>query len=177
MTKTLKNPKVLFLFTGGTIDSAWDGKMDTAVVAKHSNIPAYIKSLILYLEADFKEICMKDSRTLSPADLKNLVSAIEKAKHQHIIITHGTYTMPDTAKFLAANLKRKNKTIILTGSMVPLAGFNFSDAPFNLGYAVAEVRKLPAGIYLCMNGRTFNPDEVAKNLGQGKFYSVFDKQQ
>ena len=36
---------------------------------------------------------------------------------------------------------------------------------------------LMGGIYLCMNGRTFNPDEVAKNLAEGKFYSVFERKQ
>jgi L-asparaginase len=172
-----KDPKILFLFTGGTIDSKWDGKLDTAVVEKKSNIPGYMKSLILYLEAEFKEICMKDSRSLNGGDLKRLKEAIERTKYKHIIITHGTYTMPDTAKYLLANLKRKDQTIVLTGSMVPLAGFQSSDAPFNLGYAVSEVHSLPAGMYLCMNGRTFNPNEVAKNLSQGKFYSVFDKEQ
>lgn len=85
--------------------------------------------------------------------------------------------MQDTAKYLAFNLQNKDKTIVLTGSMVPLVGFSPSDAPFNLGYAVAEIRKLPAGVYVCMNGRTFNHDEVIKNLRQGKFYSVFDKEQ
>ena len=57
--------------------------------------------------------------------------------------------------------------------MIPLLGFYPTDAPFNLGFAISKVQELQPGIYLCMNGETFTPIEVAKNLGEGKFYSVF----
>ena len=140
-------------------------------------MPDYFKTLILYADVEFTEICLKDSRNLNSADLNNLLEKLESCDNTKIIITHGTYTMPDTAKFLQANLKRKDQIIVLTGSMVPLAGFSPSDASFNLGYAIAEVSNLAAGVYLCMNGKTFNPDEVAKNLAEGKFYSVFERKQ
>ena len=169
--------KINIFLTGGTIDSHWDGKADTAVISDFSVVPDYFKTLILYAEVEFTEICLKDSRNLNSSDLNNLIEKLESCDNTKIIITHGTYTMPDTAKFLQANLKRKDQTIILTGSMVPLAGFSPSDASFNLGYAVAEVNNLSVGVYLCMNGRTFTPDEVAKNLAEGKFYSVFEKKQ
>lgn len=92
---------------------------------------------------------------------------------QKIIITHGTYTMPDTARYLKANLKRDDQTIVFTGSMIPLTGFSPSDAPFNLGYSIAKIQDLPAGIYVCMNGRVFSPNEVVKFLYGGRFVSVF----
>ncbi len=170
-------PPIQILVTGGTIDSHWDGKFDTAVVNEASVIPDYFKRLILYANIEIVTICLKDSRNLSTDDLQNLLSAIGKSTSQKIIVTHGTYTMPDTAKFLAANLERKDQTVILTGSMVPLSGFqsDASDAPFNLGFALAKAEDMPAGIYLAMNGRLFHPDEVAKNLAEGKFYSVFER--
>lgn len=83
--------------------------------------------------------------------------------------------MPDTAKFIEVNLKRKDQTIIFTGSMIPLNGFYPTDATFNLGFALSKAQELLPGIYLCMNGKTFTPQEVAKNLGEGKFYSIFKK--
>lgn len=159
--------------TGGTIDSSWNGIKDTAVVNVHSIIPAYFKKLIIYPKVKFTEICMKDSREINRQDLNNILKAIEKSKANKILITHGTYTMPDTAKFLEANLKRKDQTIIFTGSMVPLEGVYPTDAGFNLGYAISKVQELKQGFYICMNGETFSPQEVAKNLGEGKFYSVF----
>ncbi len=165
------------ILTGGTIDSHWDGKLDTAVTNEHSVVPEYFRNLILYADVKFEEVCMKDSRQLNVDDLDKILKIISESEYNKIIITHGTYTMPDSAKYLHANLKRNDQTIILTGSMVPLRGFESSDAPFNLGYALAKADELGAGIYLCMNGRTFNPDEVAKSLAEGKFYSVFDKKQ
>lgn len=171
------NDTILILMTGGTIDSRWDGKTDTAVPNEHSVLPEYFAGMFLYPKVEFQEVCMKDSRQMTPDDVENVLHALEKTQATKVIITHGTYTMPDTARYLAANLKRNDQTIALTGSMVPLKGFTESDAPLNLGYAFAKLEELKPGIYLCMNGRTFSAEEVAKNISEGKFFSVFDKKQ
>jgi L-asparaginase len=81
--------------------------------------------------------------------------------------------MPDTARYLEANLKGNKRTIILTGSMVPLTGFAPSDAPFSLGFAIAKSQELPAGIYVCMNARVFKANEVQKIVSEGRFSSIF----
>jgi L-asparaginase len=112
---------------------------------------------------------MKDSRQLTPEDVKGVCKAIEESPCAKVIITHGTYTMPDSARYLKANLKRTDQTVILTGSMTPLKGYEFTDAPFSLGYAIAQVKTLVNGVYLCMNGRTFTPEEVSKDLSEGRF--------
>jgi L-asparaginase len=169
--------KIHFLITGGTIDSSWSGKRDTAIPNEHSYLPEFFKNLDLYEEVEYTEICLKDSRNLTQSDVQNILNAVEKSKNQKIIITHGTYTMPDTARFLQVNLQRKDQTIIFTGSMTPLKGFEPSDASFNLGYAVSKAQELDPGIYICMNARTFTPEEVAKSLSEGKFYSIFKKKQ
>ena len=169
--------KVHIVITGGTIDSVWDGSQDTIVVAKQSVLPAYFGNLKLYDELIFTEVCMKDSRALSGEDRKNLLKAVEESSASKVIITHGTYTMPDTAKYLQANLKRKDQTIVFTGSMTPLMGFDKTDASFNIGFAYSTVKELSKGVYLCMNGKHFTPDEVAKDLAEGKFYSVFTDEQ
>jgi L-asparaginase len=83
--------------------------------------------------------------------------------------------MPDTARFLATNLKKNKKIVILTGAMIPLTGFSPSDAPFNLGYAIASSKTLKPGIYVCMNGQIFNPNEVAKRISEGRFVSILNK--
>lgn len=168
---------IQIIITGGTIDSTWDGRQDTIAVAEHSVIPLYINGLKLYDEVKFSEVCMKDSRALGVEDLKNIQKTIEDSEASKFVITHGTYTMPDTARFLKANLKRQDATVILTGSMTPLTGFDFSDAGFNLGFAISKAQDLEPGVYLCMNGRTFSAEEAAKSISEGKFYSVFtDKQ-
>ena len=167
--------KIEIILTGGTIDSRWHGPSDTAIPNEKSILPEYFRSLFLYQELTFTEVCMKDSRHLTPEDIDKVLEAIHNSKADKIIVTHGTYTMPDTAKILEANLKREGQTIVLTGSMVPLFGFYPSDAPFNLGFALAKVRELSPGVYLSMNGEVFTPSEVAKNLSEGKFYSIFRK--
>jgi L-asparaginase len=158
--------------TGGTIDSYYDGIKDTAVPNKESIIPRFIQSLKLYNKTKFSEVCMKDSRNITKADLKKVLNTIEASPYKNIIITHGTYTMPDSARYIQANLKKNNKTIILTAAMLPMTEFTMSDGGFNLGYAVANVQKLSPGVYVCMNGKVFSSDEVIKIISQGKFSSI-----
>jgi len=124
---------------------------------------------------------MKDSRDITKQDIKNICSTVENSRYKKIIITHGTYTMPNTAKFLEKNLKNKDKVIIITGSMIPLEGFSPSDAPFNLGFSIAISQDLPNGIYICMNGRTFLLEEIhipqkkVEFIKEGRFTSIFEK--
>ncbi|MBP9711720.1 MAG: asparaginase [Candidatus Pacebacteria bacterium] len=166
--------KIEIIITGGTIDSFYDSKQDTVVPSEKSSLPDFISSLKLPHEFSFTQICMKDSRSINEEDRKNVLAAIENSTADKILVTHGTYTMPDTARFIDANLKRKDTVIIFTGSMIPLIGFSPSDAPFNLGYAIASLATLQPGVYVCMNGQAFTPAEVVKQLSEGKFGSIFN---
>ena len=56
----------------------------------------------------------------------------------------------------------KDKTIVLLGAMVPYNQKN-SDALFNLGFAISTVQTLPKGVYIAMNGKIFNFNNVRKN--------------
>jgi L-asparaginase len=165
-----------FILTGGTIDSYYDSTKDTVAPNKKSVIPSFIESLKLYnTNTTFTTVCMKDSRDITNDDRMNVLKLLETTDSVQIIITHGTYTMPDTARFIKANLKRKDQTIVITASMIPLNGFNMSDAQFNLGYAFAKVQDLQVGIYACVNGHVFSPEEILKNVKEGKFESIFTK--
>ena len=172
---------VHIIITGGTIDSVWSGAHDTVIVSEHSTLPQYFeelgKNLKFPAKFTFTEVCMKDSRQIAEEDRKNVLRTIEESKTTKILITHGTYTMPDTARYIKKNLERKDKIIVLTGSMVPIKGFYFSDGPFNLGFAIAMLEKLDPGVYVCMNAKAFTPEEVAKNIQEGKFYSIFEDKQ
>lgn len=165
-----------FVSTGGTIDSYYDGTKDTVVPNKTSVIRGFVKEMKLNLPQKFTTVCMKDSRDLTKSDRKRLLKVVKESPCSRIVITHGTYTMPETARYLEANLPQlvlSEKTIILTGSFIPLVGITPSDAAFNLGYAIARVQELPPGMYVCMNGRVFTPKEVVKLVPQGRFASVF----
>jgi L-asparaginase len=52
--------------------------------------------------------------------------------------------------------------------MIPIK-FGSSDGLFNLGSALAFAQSLPAGVYVAMNGRYFNWDNVQKNKQTGIF--------
>lgn len=163
------------VITGGTIDSHYDGTKDTAVTNKESVLPAYFSSLRLYDKVTFQVVCMKDSRALGSKDRNAVLKAIQKTQAKHVLITHGTYTMPDTARYLKKHLGDHDKVILLTGSMIPLIGFSPSDAGFNLGFAFAKLHDLPVGIYVAMNGKIFTPEEVVKLLSEGRFSSILNK--
>ncbi|MDD5022705.1 MAG: asparaginase domain-containing protein [Candidatus ainarchaeum sp.] len=112
---------------------------------------------------------LKDSREIRYKDRQKILDLIKKSTCKMIIITHGTYTMPDTGQYLKDQIKKHSKTIVLTGSMIPLKGFENSDAAFNLGYAIASVQYLSPGVYICMNGKVFDPEKVDKNRLEARF--------
>ena len=170
----MQKDSIDFIITGGTIDSYYDAMKDTAVPNKNSSIPNYIDGLNLEQKITFNEVCMKDSRDLDSSDLKNILKAVKDSESKKIIITHGTYTMSDTARFLEANLEKDNeKTIIFTGSFIPVDGFTFSDGPFQLGYAMARIENLKPGIYIAMNAKVLLASEAMKISKEGKFSSIF----
>jgi len=175
---TKETGKIHFIITGGTIDSFYDGTIDAVRPNEKSVIPYYIETLKLYEEAEYTEFCMKDSRELDMNDREGILETVEKTEASHIIITHGTYTMPDTARYLSANMAEvSDKVIILTGSMIPMAGFTGSDGPFNLGFSLGMIKNVDPGVYICMNGRLFTHEEVAKDISEGRFYSVFKEKE
>jgi L-asparaginase len=76
--------------------------------------------------------------------------------------------MVETAKVLAS---LTDKTIVLTGALSP-ARFRGSDAEFNIGCAVGAVQSLPAGVYIAMNGRVWDPKKVRKNVAANRFEAI-----
>lgn len=161
------------LITGGTIDSIFDPAKDMVVVNDASTLSRYIHEVV---HPDFtlsqETITLRDSREISDHIREELIRAIQKSPHQNILITHGTYTMAETARYLEKHITDTSKKIVLTGSMLPLQGFAPTDAPFNLGFAIASVLLAQPGIYLAMNGRLFKAHEVEKNVAAAKFEAV-----
>ncbi len=158
-----------FIITGGTIDSHFNPATDTVEIGGKTDVPDYIRKLKLHNKSECTELFLKDSRDILDNDRKKILQAVKDSPHKMIIITHGTYTMSDTAQYLRLHMGKIGKTVVLFGSMIPLKGFELSDAGFNLGYAVASVQALPHGIYVCMNGKVFAPDKVRKNRSAARF--------
>ncbi len=77
-------------------------------------------------------------------------------------------TMVETAKKLS---ELKNKAVILVGASKP-EKFKDSDAQFNIGVAIGGINVLDSGIYIAMNGRIFQWDNVRKNKLTGEFETI-----
>jgi len=102
---------------------------------------------------------------MTDEDRQLIFDKIASDEHRHILLTHGTDTMIQTAKKLKSI---PDKVIVLTGAMAP-ARFKYSDAAFNIGCAIAAVQVLTPGVYIAMSGRIFDPDRIKKNLKQNWF--------
>lgn len=171
----MKKEKLHFIITGGTIDSYFDPIAEKTLPCEHSYVPKFINILKLYESITFSEVFMKDSRDIKDLDRKKILQEIEKSNSKRVIVTHGSYTVAETARYINKKIKDVNKVIIFVCSMIPIKGFAPTDAGFNLGYAVAKSQDLKNGIYVCMNGRVFAPEEVIKILSEGRFGSVYTK--
>ena len=84
-----------------------------------------------------------------------------------IIITHGTDTMMDTARYIAERVS--GKLIVITGAMRP-ERFSNTDAAINLGSAIATANILDEGVYIAMHGIVKPHNEIRRNLETGKYY-------
>jgi L-asparaginase len=93
---------------------------------------------------------------------------VRATPYRRVVITHGTDTMIDTARALTSV---SGKAIVLTGAMQPVA-FKETDAPFNVGCAIAAVQVLPEGVYLVMNGRIFDPQTIRKDVARDRFVEI-----
>lgn len=153
--------------TGGTFDKEYNF-ITGELYFKDTHLKDMFELGRCTLDIDVKTLMMIDSLEMTDEDRKIVEHNCKKCQHDKIIITHGTDTMVQTAELLAkANLE--NKTIVLTGAMVPYAFGNSSDGFFNLGSTLAFVQTLPKGVYISMNGRIFYWNNVRKNRKTGFF--------
>ena len=156
--------QLLIVTTGGTIDKVYfDDKSDFQV--GDPQIGRILDELGVAFRFSVIPILRKDSLHINAADRELLRATIAAQPARHVLVTHGTDTMVDTAKVLASI---SDKTIVLTGALNP-ARFRGSDADFNIGAAVGAVQCLPPGVYIAMNGRIWDPMKVRKNVAANRF--------
>jgi len=132
-----------------------------------THIPEMLERSKCRLNVDVKTLMMIDSLEMTQKDIEKIIEECKKTKSSRIVITHGTDTMVNTAKKIAEKIK--NKTIVLTGAMIPYAFGSSSDGFFNLGSALSFVQTLKNGVYIAINGQYFDYDKVEKNKLKGYF--------
>jgi L-asparaginase len=159
---------IRIIVTGGTFDKEYN-EINGELYFKDSHVKNMLNLGRSRLDLNIRTLMMIDSCDMDEEDRYIIVKNCEKASENKIVITHGTDTMVETAKILANSIK--DKTIILTGAMIPYT-FGSSDGLFNLGSAIAFVQTLPAGVYIAMNGKYFNWNNVRKNKKIGEFEEI-----
>ncbi len=169
---------MLFLVTGGTIDKMPvylpDQKTfdNDSKIFDQTHLPEMLAKVHFLGSYSVKTLFMIDSLDMTDEHREQISSAIDDSDESQIVLTHGTDTMPETARFLERNERLAAKTIVLTGAMLPYSVGEASDALFNLGNAIAYAQTLPTGVYVAMNGQAFEAGNVRKDLEAGVFKAL-----
>ena len=152
--------------TGGTFDKEYN-ELTGALFFKDTHLTEMLRLGRSRVDVSITTLMMIDSLDMTDSDRARIVEQCAQAAESRILITHGTDTMVETARAVAA-AATPGKTIVLTGAMVPYA-FGSSDGLFNLGSALSFVQALSPGVFIAMNGRCFAWDKVRKNRETGVF--------
>lgn len=159
---------IRILVTGGTFDKEYDmihGRLDF----EETHVPEMLKLGRCTVVTEVRTLMMVDSLEMTDTDRELILHNCRQVPEEQILLTHGTDTMSETAAYLAK--AQLNKTIVITGAMIPYK-FGSSDGFFNLGAALAFLQTLPHGVYVAMNGRYYNWDNVRKNRKTGFFEEI-----
>lgn len=157
------------IITGGTFDKTYD-LINGKLFFENTHVPKMLKRSRCKIPINIQPLMLKDSLELTPEDLQSIINSCRNTSSKSIVITHGTDTMVRTAKRLAA--EKLEKTILLTGAMIPYAFGSSSDGFFNLGCALAYAQTLTPNVYITMQGEYFLWNEVQKNKAFGLFEKV-----
>lgn len=161
----LRGMSVRIFVTGGTFDKEYN-ELNGQLFFKDTHIHEILKLGRSKVDAQIRTLMLIDSLEMTEQDRQLIAENCLRCEENRIVITHGTDTMTDTAKFLAERIQ--GKTIVITGAMIPYK-FGSSDGLFNLGSALAFAQSLPEGIFIAMNGRYYDWNNCRKNKQTGFF--------
>jgi L-asparaginase len=165
LTTVTRVPAIRLIITGGTFDKKYD-PLKGVLTFKETHLPQILEQVRLTVPIEMEINQLKDSLEMGDACRQKILRACRNASESHILITHGTDTMAETAAVLGQG--ELDKTIVLIGAMVPYS-VSGSDALFNLGFGLCAVQQLPVGVYVAMNGKVHTWDNVAKDRARGVF--------
>lgn len=165
---TRPHVKIRVLVTGGTFDKEYN-ELTGSLFFKDSHVSEMLELGRCGLDVEVRRLMMIDSTEMTENDRELILRSCTDAFDERVVITHGTDTMTDTARYLGERIH--DQTIVLTGAMVPYT-FGSSDGLFNLGSALSFAQVLPPGVYVAMNGQIFPWDQVRKNRDTATFERV-----
>lgn len=158
---------VRIVVTGGTIDKVHDPRSEGLAFSPDgaTHVPEMLRIGRCHFPV-VQMLMLRDSLAFTDADRQSIADAVSEASEPFVVITHGTGTMGETARFLLGVAPAK--TVVLTGAMRPFSLYA-SDGEFNLGGAIIAAQTLGAGVWGVMNGRVFPAERLDKNVEQGRF--------
>jgi|ERR1700687_5677051 len=151
---------ITLVTTGGTIDGA-DSDLGTS---RHLSDAAKWLQDQRNIRLVHIPLLNKDSRLINDGDRRQICDAVHNSTSAHVLVTHGTFTICETGRALKAareQLSNLLRTVLLVGAWVPF-GEKASDAPEQLQFAVRKLREGPAGVWIAMDGKLWNPDTTRK---------------
>lgn len=141
---------ITILGAGGTISSTYKPALE--------NINSSYRNPIFDLRNEISEgfgivaknlssipVLNKDSRKITPDDMKFILDVCNGIKAKSIIVTCGTYGLPLFTQIIAKHILPAAKDIVVTGSMLPPShgtGWPISDIDINCGAALATINTL-----------------------------------
>ena len=166
--------KILLLTTGGTIASQ-QGENGLEPKLASKELLEYVGGLQRYYKVDNKDILNLDSSNIQPEEWKTIAHSVYEnlEGYDGIVITHGTDTMAYTASMLSFMLQNLNKSVVLTGSQMPINA-PLTDARTNLYSAFAAVDSGIKGVSIAFNRKIINGCRAVKTrtMGFDAFESV-----
>ena len=158
--------KILIISTGGTFNKIYNPITGELDIDKNSKALKDIAKNWL-TQFEIVNIIGKDSLDMIDSDREEILKIIKSSTYKKIIVIHGTDTIDITAQYLYSG--KLNKTIVLTGAMVPFS-INPIEATANLASAYGYIQSLNQNhIFIVMNGLMNSYDKVIKNREKGYF--------
>ncbi|CAL1541633.1 unnamed protein product [Lymnaea stagnalis] len=169
--------EILILQTGGTIDKTYP--QHPGAYGYEIGQPAVVNILARAspcLPCRIESVCTKDSQEITETDRENILRLVVDANQDLVLITHGTDTLCETARYLVrAGVGQGSdygpgvgeKVVVLTGADKPEC-MKDSDADFNVGFALGVLLSSSRGVFVTMEGAVIPGTHVVRNK-DGKF--------
>ena len=162
--------RILLLTTGGTIASIPGGEglePQRSVVMERE-----LEQLRTYYDITVRDVMCLDSSNIRPEEWQLIARAIYENRDgfDGIVVSHGTDTMAYTASAVTFMLPGIDKSVVFTGSQLPLADM-LSDGPDNLRTAFAMAASGKPGVFLAFDRKVMLGCRAVKVRASG--FSAF----
>ncbi|MDR0367950.1 MAG: asparaginase [Bacteroidales bacterium] len=169
----MNKPKILIIYTGGTIGMIQDPETKSLIPFNFDSIYDQIPRLSFY-DIDIDTFSFEnpiDSSDMNPQDWKQIAEKIYEQYHAYdgFVILHGTDTMAYTASALSFMFENLSKPIILTGAQLPL-GIARTDGRNNIINSVemasaknADGLPMIPEVCICFESKLYRGNRTYKN--------------